>query len=85
MPLKNCHTTFSLQRSTSSSSLTLNACFRYSSATINRIGSRRLLRGLTPAPASCSVVPNRSLCANNGASVASICCHGIRVASTANG
>jgi hypothetical protein len=40
MPLKSCQTTFSLQRSQSSSSLSLKACFKYSSAIIKRSGRR---------------------------------------------
>ena len=48
-----------LQRSTTASSRRLNACFRYRSEAIRRIGSRGRPAGLTPAPASSSVGPNR--------------------------
>ena len=56
MPLKNCHNTFSLQRTTSSSSLRLKLCFRYTRLAIRRIGNLgrpALLRAARlPPPAS---------------------------------
>src|SRR6266568_4546411 len=50
MPLKNCHCTFSAQRSTNSSSLRLKLFFRYSRLTIKRMGSRGRPAGLMPPP-----------------------------------
>jgi hypothetical protein len=73
----------------------LNACFKYSSDTISRIGSRRRPRALTPAPTTSLVGPNRSapstmpplrsLCAKAGANAASISDHDILVPNTASG
>jgi hypothetical protein len=60
MPLKNCHTMFLLQRSTSSSSLRLKEFFRYCKLAINRTDRRGRPAGLMPLPNSISCSPRKS-------------------------
>ena len=95
MPPKNCHCTFSAQRSTSSSSLRLKLFFKYSRLTIRRIGRRGRPAGLMPPPNSPSNAPAKSSpitrlaglawWASLGAIAASIEAHGSRVDNTASG
>jgi len=95
MPLKNCHSTFSLQRVHNSSSLRLKLCLRYSRLAIRRMGSLGRPALLTPAPSNTCVAPNRSWPSrtwparssrsNFSSSAASIRSHGMRLANTAKG
>ena len=95
MPPKNCHCTFSAQRSTNSSSLRLKLFFKYSKLTINRTGSRGRPAGLMPPPNSPSNAPAKSSPITRlvgfawwvslGATATSIAAQGNRVDNTANG
>ncbi len=94
-PLKNWEHTSWAQRSMTPLSLRPYACLRCSSATIRRMGNRGRPAGLTPAPASATVGPKRSMpptqrparsrCANRGAKLDSICAHGMRDSKAARG
>src|SRR5574343_567125 len=95
LPEKYCQVGVSPQRWITSSSLSLNACLRYSSATSNRVGSRGRPALEMPPPATALTGPNKSrpsiflpalTCrAQRWAKEASISCHGIRLARTASG
>ena len=99
MPLTYCHCTFSAQRSTNSSSLSLKLFFKYSRLAIRRTGSRgRQSRAAGRADAAAdspSNAPAKSTpetrCAglaawaSLGASAASIAAHGSRADNTAIG
>src|SRR5574343_1079548 len=60
LPEKYCQVGVSPQRWITSSSLSLNACLRYSSATSNRVGSRGRPALEMPPPATAQTGPNKS-------------------------
>ena len=95
LPEKYCQVGVSPQRWITSSSLSLNACLRYSRATISRVGRRGRPALETPPPATAETGPNKSKSsiflpaltwrAQRWARDASISYQGMRLASTASG